>query len=118
MIGIRLKELIDKYGKEITFKSQVRGSYDPSTSSNTNTTTNYTVKGYFHNYNLRDIDGTKVLAGDRRLVIPTEDTSGTSIPEPDNDDSFTGEGDEVTVKGVTKIMSGDNLVCYICQVRE
>lgn len=118
MIGTNLKRLIDKYGKDLTYNSFTVGTYVPGSSSVTKTTETYTVKGYFFNYNLKDIDGTKILVGDRQLLISIVDTSGDTIPEPDNNDTFAGQGDLVNVKGVTKIMSGDNPVCYICQVRE
>lgn len=110
--------LLDQYGKTITYRSVTEGTYDPSTGGLTGgSNTDKTVKAYFYNYNLNEIDGTNVVLGDRRVVLHTLDTSGNTITEPNIGDQFIGEGDTVKVVGVQKIFS-DSLVCYICQVRE
>jgi hypothetical protein len=113
-----LKYLVDTHGKPLTLVVKAEGAYDPGTGILASTSTNYTVQVYFYNYNLGDVDGVNIQRGDRRAVLPLVDTSGDAIPEPDNGDQISGEGDKVTIISVAKIMSGFSPVCYICQVRE
>lgn len=112
-----LKRLIDTHGVEITFTTRGSVSYDPSTGNTSSTDTNYTVYGYFYNYNLSELGNNNINLGDRKLVLSLVDTSGVAIPEPEVDDIFSGEGDTVRAVSVSKIMSGGP-ICYICQVRE
>lgn len=120
-----IKHLLDDFGEDLTFSATSGNSYDPTTGANTQATTNFTVRGHFHNYQLQEIDGGNILMGDRKVTILPEDISGSSIPEPSGGDTFTvippdadGAPDKVTVVSVRVIMSGTSPICYICQVRE
>ena len=113
-----LLNMIREHGKNLTYTKKGSATYDPTTGDTTSSSTTATVKGYFYNYRVEDITGSNILLGDRRLVIPTTDTSSVTITAPSKGDTFTGEGDVVVVVSVQRIMSGDNPVCYICQVRE
>jgi len=113
-----LKYLVDTHGKTLTYTVKGDPVYDPTTGEATSSDTDYTIKGYFYNYNLSDVNGATVLAGDRRLVMNLVDTSGVTIPEPEDGYQISGEGDTVEIISVAKIMSGPSAVCYICQVRE
>lgn len=113
-----LKFLIDTHGESLTYTVKGSSSYSPVTGDVTRSDTDYTVKGYFYNYNLSDIDGANIILGDRRVVLPLVDTAGDAIPEPSPGDEVDGGGDKVSMVSVAKIMSGTNAVCYICQVRE
>lgn len=113
-----LKHLLDLHGQSLTFTVKGSPTYNPTTGDVSRSDTDYTVKGYFYNYNLGDLNGVDVLLGDRRLVFPIVDTSEVTIPEPDPGDEVAGEGDKVTIVSVSKIMSGSTPVCYVCQVRE
>ena len=113
-----LLHLINAHGKNLTHTIKGSPSYSPVTGDVTASSTTQTVKGYFHNYSLSDINGSSVITGDRRLVISTVTTSGSALTAPKKGDTFAGEGDTVAVISVERIMSGSNPVCYICQVRE
>lgn len=112
--------IINRYGKALTFYKEVdEGVYDPSTGTVLrDAAVSYSVKGYFFDYETEEVDGTSVVHGDRRLMISRYTTTGTTIPTPEVDDSFTGEGDKVKVVSVAKIMFGENPEAYILQVRE
>ena len=112
--------LIEQEGQVVTLKHQtVDTTYDPSTATTSGgTKTSITVKGYFYSYKLEEIDGTNITKGDRKILLPVTSTTGAALPEPINDDTITGVGDEVSVVSVDKIYSGTSVVCYICQVRE
>lgn len=110
--------LIQDHGKQLTWTSKGTSSYNVLTSQPTTSDTSVTVLGYFYNYQLGDVDGVSIVLGDRRLALPTTDTSGNTIPTPKKGDTFAGESDTVSVVRVDKIMSGDNAVGFVCQVRE
>jgi hypothetical protein len=112
--------LIEQEGQVVTLKHQtVDTTYDPTTATTSGgTNTAITVKGYFYSYKLDEIDGTNITKGDRKILLPVTSTTGAALPEPINDDTITGVGDEVSIVSVDKIYSGASVVCYICQVRE
>jgi hypothetical protein len=119
MLSRNLQTLIDRRGQEATLVKLTYGSYDPTTGTNSSSsTTNYTVNVYFGEYTLEELANDSILMGDRKAVFPPNDTSGNAIPEPDEEDYITGVGDRVIIKSVRKVYNADTLVCYICQVRE
>lgn len=114
-----LLRMLDDFGRDLTLIYVSEGTYDPVTSSLTGgSTSNATVRGYFYNYRLDEVDGSSIVLGDRRLLLPNIDTSGDPLTEPDIGDEVTGSGDKVSIVSVTKIFSGTALICYLCQVRE
>lgn len=114
-----LLRMLDDFGRDLTLIYVSEGTYNPVTSSLTGgSTSNATVRGYFYNYRLDEVDGSSIVLGDRRLLLPNIDTSGNPLTEPDIGDEVTGSGDKVSIVSVTKIFSGTSLICYLCQVRE
>lgn len=114
-----LLRMLDDFGRDLTLIHVSEGSYDPTTASLTGgSVSNTTVRGYFYNYKLEEVDGTSVVLGDRRLLLPSVDTSNNPFTEPDIGDQVTGSGDKVRIVSVSKIFSSTTLVCYLCQVRE
>jgi hypothetical protein len=111
--------LLQRRGTDVTLSKPSYGSYDPATGTfDTTSSTDYTVKCYFANYALSEIDNNNVVMGDRKAYLPSTDTSGAALPAPDQEDTISGLGDTVKVVRVQELYSQDNLVCYICQVRE
>lgn len=114
-----LNRIVQAYGRDLTLRSKSTGTYDPSTGGLTGgSNTDYTVKIYLFDYRLDEIDGTEVVAGDRRAVILSTDTSGDAIPEPEVNDEIRGAGDTVSIVRTSKIYSGTDVICYLSQVRE
>jgi hypothetical protein len=115
----RMMTMINRYGFTVTLIKPTYGAYDPATGAvGTGTTTSYTVKSYFADYMLSELGNDSIVMGDRKVVFPYLDTSGVALPEPDVEDSISGNGDTVKIVSVQKLYSGNSLVCYICQVRE
>jgi len=115
----RLMTVLNKYGITVTLTKPTYGAYNPATGAvGTGTTANYSVKCYFADYNLTELNNDSVVMGDRKAVFPYLDTSGDVLPEPDVEDSISGNGDTVKIVAVQKLYSGSSLICYICQVRE
>jgi len=114
-----LQFLVNRRGQVATFTSKTDGSYVPGSGTTSGgSETSYTVKAYFGEYTLEELDNDALTLGDRRVLLPPRDTSGSLIPEPDSEDVIEGVGDTVIVKSVQKIFNADTLVCYICMVRE
>lgn len=117
LVGSVLK-LINDFGQTTTYTHITQGNYQPGNGGTSPaTSTDYTIKAYFANYNLMDVSS--VVEGKRTVCLPTVDTSGSTLPEPDTGDKFVGvTGDDVVVNEVQKVYSGNLVVCYICVVNE
>lgn len=119
MLSRNAQALIDKRGRTVTLSKPSYGSYDPATATHSSNPTpeTYTVKAYFANYDLSEIDNQSVVMGDRKAIIAVRDTSGDLIPEPDTEDTITGAEGTVNILSVQKVYNRDTVVVYICQVR-
>lgn len=95
-----------------------RDATDP-TAGNEPTSTRHTAKGFRDEYLERQIDGTNIRRGDRKVVLIAESINPPVAPAP---------GDEVTHLGVTARIVGDGFrdsgvatdpagATYVCQVR-
>jgi hypothetical protein len=108
-----LFNLVRDFGEDLTLRKITSdGSYDTTTGSvNGSVTTDYTVLGYFYNYETLNVD--QIRKGTRKCVI-----SALSNVEPDEDDQLLGNGDAVSIVSVSTIFSGGVAICYICHVKE
>ena len=114
-----LKSMLDRHGVEVTLRvNSTAGTYDPATGTITGSaTTDYTVMAHPSDFTLEERSYTDIVKGDRKIVIPTKDTCGETIPSPEVDDQIVGLGDTVNIVSVQTIYSG-SAVCYICHARE
>lgn len=112
--SLDLYNLVQEHGESLTLKKvTTSGSYDPTSGSlSGSATTNYTVVGYFYNYDIMNID--QVRKGARKCVISAFGLSA----EPDEGDYISGNGDSVTISSVTTIFSAGTPICYICHTQE
>lgn len=119
MLSRNLQLLVDRRGQPATLSKPGTPTYDPATGQNSfSGPSTYSIKAYFGEYTLEELNNDSVSLGDRRVLVPPRDTSGNLIPEPDSEDTITGVGDEVIIKAVQKIYNASTLECYICMVRE
>lgn len=115
--AIDLQRLINLYGEPLTLVSKAYGGYNPATGQDTFTETEIALVGYQATFDIREVDGTNVLRGDRKIIFGNVDSAGNPI-DPQIDDEVIGTGDHVSIVAVSKIMVGSTPTCYICQVRE
>ena len=106
--------LVKDYGEPLTLtKKTATGSYNPATSSvDGSATTDYSVLGYFYNYEVVNYD--QVRRGARKCAISALNVSA----EPEEGDYISGNGDQVTISSVTTIFSDGMVICYICHTEE
>lgn len=105
-------ELIKEFGQTMTLKRLTPGAYDPATGTVSNTTTTETATGVELEYTSREIDGTMVLRGDKKLILST-----TGIGAPKVDDTVTIGTTVYTLKNVQPLSPGGTVVIYTCQAR-
>jgi hypothetical protein len=118
MLSKDMYSLINQFGQDVTFRKVEVGAYDPATGSAGSTSVDYPIKSYMAQYTLTELTLDNIMRGDRKAAMPAFDTSGVPIPTPDESDLLVGAGDAVRIVSTQTIYSGDNVVCYICQVRE
>lgn len=104
--------LIATHGYTLTLKRvKVGGAYNTTTGVvEGGATSTGTIRGVFINYLEQDVDGTNVLADDRKLLVQADGLTLT----PETGD-FVDE--EVRIERVRKIQSGDTVIAYVCQTR-
>jgi len=111
------KFLIEENGEDMVLNQKSFSQYDPSTGEVTSTSNEINIIAYQGSYDLAEVDGTMVIRGDRKVVMPSTDVDGEGF-EPDVDDTIEATGDKTTIVSVSKIMSAGIVICYVCQVRE
>lgn len=62
------QRLINRFGATLTFTREAAGSYDPTTGSTSNTTTNYTTNVVWLEYSKDEVDETTIFRGDAKLI--------------------------------------------------
>lgn len=110
-------ELLDEFGVSVTVKYISTGAYDPATGSTTTTTTAKSSVAYIDDYADRDIDGTKIKVGDRRVYLSVLDTAGSSIAKPGTTDKLTIDGADYSVINAKAIPGAGTPSLYDVQVR-
>lgn len=114
-----LKRLIDTLGEELTLVVITQGAYNTSTGKIATSETLYTVRGYLSEYMLEEVPQESAILGSRRLYLSAFDTSYTELPEPKAGDVIRKSGEDAARIVSTQIItSGEDVVCYICKIKE
>jgi hypothetical protein len=108
-----LFNLVRDFGEDLTLRKVTSDEpYNPATGSVEGLdTTDYTVLGYFYNYETLNVD--QIRKGTRKCVI-----SALSNIEPEENDLLIGNADTVSVVAVSTVFSNGAAICYICHVEE
>lgn len=119
MLSRNMQTLLNRRGRTVTLSKPTYGTYDPDTGTHSTNPTpeTHTVKAYFADYKLSEIDNQSVVMGDRKAIVGSRDILGSTLPEPDTEDTITGAEGNVVIKSVQKVYNSDTVVAYICQVR-
>lgn len=104
--------LLAKYGQVVTLTHSAPGTYDPATGSVANTLTTQTAVAVELDYSEREIDGTLVQRGDKKLLLAA---SGLTVPTVD--DTVTVRSVVYTIKSVNTVAPGGVDIVYELQGR-
>lgn len=103
-------KLLTKFGQSITLTSVTTGAYDPATGMQATTTSTSTPKGLLTKHNARDVDGTLIMHGDKKLLLD----ASTAIK---TDDTVTVGSTVYSIAGISEINPAGTRVMWICNVR-
>lgn len=103
--------LLSDKGQPMTLTQKTTGEYDPETASAPVTTATETVYGAVFDYAAKDIDGTLIKRGDKRVIM--EATSLT----PTSTDTLTIGGVVHNIVEAVPINPGGVVVIYKVQAR-
>jgi len=102
--------LLTKRGRTVTVTSITTGSYDPNTGSQATTTSTTTPKGFLTNHEAKDVDGTMIMIGDKKLLLDSSAAIKT-------DDTVTIGAVTYSVIGIDEKNYNGTRVMWICNVR-
>ena len=112
MAKTALRQIADK-GRNVSLRANTEGVYDPVTDSFTGTLTNdTTVKALVTAYSQREIDGTIILRGDKKILIAANAAS------PEHNDIIVDGANEYKIINVDTLKPGDTPIMYTVQVRK
>lgn len=100
-------------GQPVTVIQQTAGTYQPGTQAVGITPTNKTGRGRVGSYRDKDIDGSRILQGDRRITWLPD--GWTFVPVAGMQVSFGSE--TLAIVSVIKRELGGTPICYTLQVR-
>ena len=110
--------LLVSKGQSVTLKHTVVGEYVPGSGVETSTTTQYGT-GAVTEWDSRQVDGTLIMTGDKRLLLSPLNTSGVALTAPVLGDTVTDAASKVytlTVPLETLNPAG-TAVLYTCNMR-
>lgn len=110
-------ELLEEFGQEVTLISQTVGAYSPATGSAAVTTSEQTVNAVSLDYSSRDIDGSLIKVGDKRLLVAPKTTYGDDLVAPSVDDTVTVGSTIWTLKNIKTLSPAGTVVLYDCAIR-
>lgn len=120
LMQTQVRSLLDELGYDLTFRRITRsGGYDPATGqTGTPSNDDETVRGYFTDYRVSEVDGTQIQRGDRKAIISAVTATGAALTKtPQTDDVLIGQGNEVRIVAVREMRPDDKAAVYVCQVR-
>lgn len=106
-------ELLTEFGVAVTIKYVTIGAYDPATGSAPRTVTSLASVAYVEDYADRDIDGTKIKQGDRRIYL-----SAVGTTKPGTVDLITIDGADYAVINSKAHPGAGTASLYELQVRK
>jgi hypothetical protein len=110
-------ELLAEFGQSVTLTTRTGGTYNTATGTNTPTTATQTVTGVVLEWNQRNIDGSLVLVGDKRLLLSPVTTAGAALTAPAANDTVTIGSAVYTIVRVVPLNPAGTVVMYECNIR-
>ena len=104
-------------GGIVVLRQVVTGEYDPDLGTAPITSTDYDGTAVKINYDVENIDGTLIQAGDQQLLLSPLQRNGTPMPAPTAADLVLFGGASYTVKAVETTAPIDVAVLHTLQLR-
>jgi len=119
-MALTAADLLTELGQVVTLTHTVSGAYDPATgTTGADTTTTQTVTGVEEFYSARSIDGTLILAGDKKFHLSPLNAAGAAITPPVAEDKITfADGAVWTIKAVMPVSPAGTPVLFTLQIRK
>ena len=110
---------ITSFGDDIIVRCTTYGTYDPVSDTYATSSTSYNGKCVITNFSKRDIDGTLVQVGDRRLLLSALDMDGETLPELEGRDDlqFVYNSRVLNVLGIDSLKPGGTVLLYKLHIR-
>jgi hypothetical protein len=110
--------LLKGKGQVVKLYRNTTGTYNPATGGVANTTTMQEGYGAVIDWDARQIDGTLILATDKRLLLSALNAAGATLTAPALGDTVTIGGVVYTLVAPLKTVSpGGTSVLYDCNLR-
>jgi len=107
-------------GQSITISHTTEGTYDPATGGITGATTStQTGTGAVMDWDARQVDGTLIKIGDKKLLLSPLNTSGAALTAPVLGDTVTDAAGTVytLVAPLNTLSPAGTAVLYTCNMR-
>lgn len=110
------QQLKDK-GLTCTITKQTAGSYSVSTGVASVSTSTQSAYGALFDYENKNIDGSLVKKGDRKLLLSALNTALAALTAPSVNDTVTANSVTYTIIAIRPIAPSGVAVAYDCQIR-
>ena len=110
------QQLKDK-GLTCTITKQTAGTYSTSTGVASVSTSTQSAYGALFDYENKNIDGTLVKKGDRRLLLSALNTALAALTAPSVNDTVAANSVTYTIVAIRPIAPSGVAVAYDCQIR-
>ena len=92
-LQIKVQNQIDKFGVTMVVRTIDQRAYNPVTDSHPEIVDEYPVRVLIEAFNTRDIDGSVIQVGDKKLLVPVLDSTAATLPRLDVEDKVEIEYD-------------------------
>ncbi len=118
-LQIKVYKAIEKNGVQMVVRVIDQREYNPVTDKHPEIVDDYSVKILIEDYTARDIDGSLIQVGDRKLLVPVLDSTAATLPRLDEEDKVEIRyGDKVwNPIRIAPLMPAGIPVLYTIQVR-
>lgn len=106
--------LLERYGRKALLRKTKASKYDPATGKTAQKSVDHEVTAAFFDYSQRDIDGTAIRQGDRRVLMAPD------VPRPKTGDAVVVVDGPEAVYSVVQVRAVEPALVpllYILQVR-
>lgn len=120
-LGPLAVELIEEYGKEVSYTVTSPGVYDPATGAAAPAGAPFTIKAIVEDYSLQGsgqgFASGLIEVGDKKLTVAAQ-SENMAGKEPTTSDTIIVDGVTYTVQNVKKVYSGELVALYEIQGRK